>query len=183
MEKFYGVKQASYTIYLVSLYGHVGYGPILETKAGTKHICAVIGTWKVKNDLPVFEDREYLTDMQRHEFSHPFVNPLTTRFSSEVKKSSFLFEKRMGTAVEKGICGDWDDRVNESVVRAVVIHLIGLADGDTGFKEQYKYELSQGAVLTPDILAAIDDYLAKRQLYPTFADYYPVLLAKLAQLK
>jgi hypothetical protein len=41
--------------------------------------------------LPFFGDEEYLKYMIRHEFSHPFVNPMTEKYWQNIKDYSALY--------------------------------------------------------------------------------------------
>lgn len=179
LENFYGVRYSGYDIILVPLYGPVGYGPVLETTRGEKHIYAILGTHSVREGRPRFADKAYLADMQRHEFSHSFVNPLTARFSEEAKKSSSLL-RRMTLAQKNGVCGEWEECLNESVVRAVTTHL-AFAQSQQAGEDALKEELSRGAVLTPLLLELLREYSNQRAEYPDFTSYYPVLLSRLAQ--
>lgn len=181
LEDFYGVHYRSYSMLLVPLYGPVGYGPIIEGSKGEKYVYAILGTHSLKDDQVFFGSKSYLTYMQRHEFSHSFVNPLATRYADSVAKSSRLISL-MKVAQQKGVCGDWEECLNESVVRGVTTYLACQDNPESGKKVLDK-EVSRGAVLTPDILTALREYAAERKKYPTFADYYPVLLSKLANLQ
>ncbi len=77
LEDFYGKKQKSYNIVLVSLYNFVGFGNSLLHSNDQREIYNTLGPPKVVNNTPFFGDENYLKYMIRHEFSHPFINPLT----------------------------------------------------------------------------------------------------------
>jgi hypothetical protein len=181
IETFYGAPQKAYTLVLVPLYGHVGYGPHLALKDGSREVFNILGPLNVKDGVANFAyDGPYFEEMQRHEFSHSFVNPLATKNTAAVERLSPLF-RRMPEVALKGMCGDWEDCLNEQVVRAVTTHL-AYADSRSSGDRALAGEKRQGAVLIDEILAGVREYASARDRYPTFETYYPVLLQRLEAL-
>jgi hypothetical protein len=178
IESFYGVHQTSYTLVLVSLYGTVGFGPHLVTRDRGREVYNILGPAGVTSDSPDFgTDKDYFQKMQRHEFSHPFVNPLALRYRAEVSRLAPLFQ-RMPEVARKGMCGDWEECLNEQVVRAVTTHL-AFSDSQAAGQQALAWEKSRGAVFLDDLLAGVREYAAARERYPTFESYYPTLLRRL----
>jgi hypothetical protein len=180
LEALYGARNASYNVLLVPLYGSVGFGPIVRTKTGEGHVYSIIGPRSVTDGRQRFADRAYFTYLQRHEFSHSFVNPLTSRFSTGVQQTAGLMNL-MGVATKKDVCGEWEECLNENVVRAVTTFL-AFRDNPEAGQQALQKEVNRGAVLVPEILEALRSYSSARDRYPTLESYYPVLLDRLAKL-
>ena len=111
--------------------------------------------------------------IQRHEFSHPFVNPLTSEHSDAVASLSRVFDTLPEGA--RKVCGEWEECVNENIVRAVTTHL-AFEDGLEVGQAALERELDRGAVFVPALLDLVRDYDASRDRYPTLASYYEKLL-------
>lgn len=118
--------------------------------------------------------------MQRHEFSHSFVNPLATENHAAVERLSPLFQ-RMPEVARNGMCGDWEDCLNEQVVRSVTTYL-AYAESQTAGDRAQALEERRGAVLINELLAGVREYASARDRYPTFESYYPALLRRLEPL-
>jgi hypothetical protein len=171
LEAFYGTQQGSYTLILVSLYGHVGFGPLVDTLDGARHVYNILGPQRVQDGQPFFGDMGYFTMMQRHEFSHSFVNPLTDKYWDHVKDDAHLFDR----LPEQKVCGEWQECINEYIIRAVTTFL-AFEDGASEGAAALEAERARNVVLIDALLARVRDYAAQRDRYPTFDDYYPRLL-------
>jgi hypothetical protein len=181
VETFYGARQKAYTLVLVPLYGHVGYGPHLTLKDGSHEVFNILGPLDVKDGVQNFAyGTSYFEDMQRHEFSHSFVNPLATENHAEVEKLSPLFQ-RMPEAARNNVCGDWEECLNEQVVRAVTTYL-AYSDSQSAGDRALAAEKRHGAVLIDELLAGVREYASSRDRYPAFESYYPMLLRRLEAL-
>lgn len=174
IEKFYGKKNKSYNIVLVPLYNYVGFGPCLTYKDGQRDIFNIMGPKDPKTLN--FGDRNYFTEMQRHEFSHSFVNPLTEKYWDKLEKYSYLFDSGIyDTAKKKGVCGEWQECINEHIIRAVTTHLAYL-ENDEIDKKAYEREKSQGVIYLDEMLAKIKEYESQRDRYPDFEAFYPEMI-------
>lgn len=174
LEHFYGTTQRSYNIVLVPLYGHVGYGNSLLHSNGEREIFNTMGPRLIANDMPVFGNEEYLKQMIRHEFSHPFINPLTEKNWDYIRDFSGNFDS-VPEAARKNMCGDWQECINEYVIRAVTTHLAYNDSADAGARE-YEEESSQGVALLDELLEEIRRYESSREAFPSFEAFYPNIL-------
>ena len=118
IETFYGKKQKSYNIVLVSLYSFHGYGNSLLCSNDLREIYNTMGPKTVNNNVQFFGDENYLKYMIRHEFSHPFINPLTEKHWDYIKDYSHNFDS-IPEVAKKNVCGDWQECINEFVIRAI----------------------------------------------------------------
>jgi hypothetical protein len=147
LEAFYGVHHSSYTLILVSLYGHVGFGPYLDTLPGERQIYNILGPQGI----------------------------LTEKHWDQAKAYAHLYD----ALPRQEVCGEWNECVNEYIIRAVTTYL-AFQDSETAGQAALEAERARNVVLIDDLLARIREYAAHREQYPTFDDYYPHLLETFA---
>lgn len=174
LEAFYGRKQKSYTIILVSLYSGLGFGNSLLFTDDKRELYNTMGSMKIEKDVPFFGDKDYLKYMIRHEFSHPFINPVTEKYWDSIKSFSSGYES-VPEIARKKVCGDWQECINEFVIRAVTTHIANNESDETG-RRAYEKEKSRGVSYLDDLLGKIAFYQANRETYPTFESYYHEIL-------
>ena len=174
LESFYGQSQKSYNIILVSLYNYVGFGNSLLCLDGKREIYNIIGPFSIVGKVPFFGDKEYLKYMIRHEFSHPFVNPLTEKNWNYIKDYSPNYDLIPEVARTK-VCGEWQECINEFIIRAITTQIAYNEADDTGLK-YYGREKSTGVSYLDVLLDRIKTYQSERNIYPTFESFYPVIL-------
>ncbi|HLP15413.1 MAG TPA: DUF4932 domain-containing protein [Bacteroidota bacterium] len=170
LEAFYGTKQKSYSIVLVSLYNHVGFGNSIVYRSGEREIFDTMGPRGVRGDEPHFGDAEYLNYLTRHEFSHPFINPLTEKYWDAIKAYEANYEAIPETA-KKNVCGSWQECINESMIRAIGVLLAEHENPALGELVASK-ERARGITYLDPLLVALREYEKNRQAYPTFDSYY-----------
>ncbi len=174
LEAFYGRKQKSYNIILVSLYNFVGYGNSLLYADDERDLYNTMGPRKVENDLPFFGDENYLKYMIRHEFSHPFINPLTEKKWDYIKSYSSNYDS-IPEIARKQVCGDWQECINEFIIRSITTHLANNESAEMG-KWAYEKEKSRGVSNLDGLLNKIKYYQSNRDIYPTFESYHIEIL-------
>jgi hypothetical protein len=174
LENFYGKEQKSYNIVLVTLYNFVGYGNSLLLPDDKREIYNTMGPKTAVDNFPFFGDNNYLKYMIRHEFSHPFINPLTEKYWDIIKDYSSGYDS-IPEVARKKVCGDWQECVNEFIIRAVTTHLAYNENDETGLKA-YKKEESSGVSYLARLLTNIKIYQLERVNYPSFESYYPMVL-------
>lgn len=175
VEKYYGDKRNSYSVVIASLFGHGSYGPQIERKKGVKDIYCVMGPTGVRDGLPVFGSTETFNYLQRHEFSHSFVNPLTSKHWDLVGKYSNLLPP-MAEKMRASAYSEWQTVVNESIIRAVTSRLAYRIDGREAGDKELKENKSRGFVFTDALVSKLAEYEQSRSKYPTFDSYYPELV-------
>lgn len=174
LERFYGRSQKSYNIVLVPLYGHVGFGNSLLHSDGDREIYNTMGPRLISEGKPVFGDEDYLKYMIRHEFSHPFINPMTEKYWASIRDFSSNYDS-VPEAARQNMCGDWQECINEFVIRAVTTHLAFRESADAG-AGAYAKESARGVCLLDELLEQIRRYESDRATYPTFDSFYPNIL-------
>jgi hypothetical protein len=174
LENFYGSSQRYYNIVLVSLYGSVGFGNSLLHNDQKREIYNTMGPRAVKDGKPFFGDGEYLKHMIRHEFSHPYVNPMTEKYWHLVRDHNGNFDTIPETA-RKGVCGDWQECINEFVIRAVTTYL-AYCESDEAGERAYTRESGRGVIWLDELLKNIRFFESERNTFPTFDLFYPKIL-------
>lgn len=113
-----------------------------------------------------------------HEFSHPFINPLTEQYAEEVAKYQEAYDRLKPFKLpgfQSGY-GDWQECVNEHLVRAMVIHLLRRCGLYKEAEKQLQQDFALGYRYIPLLLESYENYDRNRELYPDFKSYYPKLL-------
>ncbi|MCK5372415.1 MAG: DUF4932 domain-containing protein [Cyclobacteriaceae bacterium] len=174
VETFYGKKQKSYNIILVSLYGGNGFGNSLLCSNDQRELYNTMGPVTVKNNVPFFGDENYFKYMIRHEFSHPFINPLTEKNWDYIKDYSSKYDSIPDVARKK-VCGDWQECINEFIIRAITTQ-IALNEAEESGLQAYEKEKSKGVSYLDSLLNKIRYYQSNRETYSTLESYYLHLL-------
>lgn len=170
IEGFYGKSQKSYNIVLVSLYGGVGFGNSLLCSNDQRELYNTMGPQMVQDNVPFFGDENYLKYMIRHEYSHPFINPLTDKHWDYLKDYSNQFES-IPEVARKKVCGDWQECVNEFIIRAITTQ-IAYSESDEAGVLAYEKESAKGVSYMDSLLEKIRYYQSNRETYPTLDSYY-----------
>ncbi|HIS69804.1 MAG TPA: DUF4932 domain-containing protein [Candidatus Gallacutalibacter stercoravium] len=168
LENEYGKEQASYNLVLSSLM--VGNFGICFANHDTKQsdLFAVLAT----------DNFSLSPEILLHEYSHPFINPLTTKYSDLVKKYQSTHEKLTASKLPdyRSGYGDWEECVNEHLVRAMVIHLLQKCELYEAANQLLQNDLHSGYRYIPLILEKYNFYDNHRYLYKDLESYYPELL-------
>lgn len=113
-----------------------------------------------------------------HEFSHPYVNPLTERYSKEVneyKEAYDMLSPYRLPGILSGY-GDWTECVNEHIVRAISIHISKKLRTSEGEQWHYNKSYNAGYRYLPLLLEKLNYYDANRDKYVTFGNFYLELI-------
>lgn len=127
----------------------------------------------------------YLFELTLHEFGHHFVNPAV---ADHVPPEAFAalnaqYEK-VALRMQDNSYGNFSSYLNELVLRATTIRG-RLALGQVtpaGAEQLLDSEDSIGFHLIRGVYAELPDYEAHRDQWPTFADFAPELLKRIARL-
>ena len=168
LEQEYGREQESYRLVISSLMKG-NFGIVFEDK-NTKqsHLHAVLST----------DGFSISPNILFHEFSHPFINPLTEKYAEIVVSYQEAYKRLKPYKLpdfQSGY-GDWKECVNEHLVRAMVIHLLHKCNLYEEAKEQLRQDLYCGYKYIPMLLESYEYYDGNREIYPNFESYYPEVL-------
>ena len=78
------------------------------------------------------------------------------------------------------VCGEWQECVNEYIIRDITTYL-AFQDGEADGQAALAAERERNVVFIDALLASLRDYAAHREEYPTLDDYYPRLLKTFAK--
>ncbi len=168
LEDEFGKEQNSYDCVISSLMvGNYGIS-FMDKTTHRADIFAVFSIDGFSLSAPVFF----------HEYSHPFINPLTEKYADLVKEYENACEllKRYKLAGFKSGYGDWNECVNEHLVRAMVIHLLRKCNLFDLAEEALSRDLYFGYKYIPYIIEQYKYYDHNRDTYNCFDDFYPKLL-------
>jgi hypothetical protein len=181
LEAYYGERMAAYNIVLVPLYMPGGFGIELSEADGTRAIFSVQGPLATAGESLNFGDEQSFTYLVWHEFSHSFVNPLTRLHLEHVQRHAALYEP-IADVMRRQAYGNWESTVNEHIVRAVTTRLAYLHHGPDAGERALHGEQQRGFSYVTALCAALERYEADRDTWPTLRDFYPELVAALAEL-
>lgn len=178
LQDYYGIKYNSYNIIPVPLYGAGGgFGPHIE-RGGIIDVYSVLCPFDDgKGDIPNYGDKEFFKYLQRHEFSHSYVNRITEMYYDEAMKYQHLLSAIENEMKELSY-GTWITCLNEHIVRAVTTRLAYTESrfaGDSALAQ----ELEAGFIYTDEIMRKLEEYEENRDKYPDFIAFYPELLKAL----
>lgn len=163
----------TYNIILAPLF-RGGYGPCIQRPDGTLEIYSIIGTIRMEDNIPTFGTADKLKYLVLHEFSHSFVNPLTSKFKTQINKYESLYNP-IAERMKKQAYGLWEACVNEHIIRAVTTR-IAYSEGEEKGEQELQSHKERGFVYIDALCDKLEEYEQKRDEYPTFADFYPELI-------
>ena len=173
IEDFYGKEQNSYNfIFSVLMVGHFGI-QFFDKKNMSADLFSVFCPDNRDNIEEIFS-----AGIIFHEFSHPFINPLTEKYNHVAEKYSDAYErlKRYKLPDYKSGYGDWQECINEHFVRASAIYLLSKCERKEDAKRFLENDLYCGYKYIPAILELYNHYDNNRKKYKTFDEFYPTLL-------
>ena len=113
-----------------------------------------------------------------HEYMHAFINPLTEKYRSLVCafQSAYQWLSKYKLPDYQSGYGDWEECVNEHLVRAMTIHLLHRCGYSDLAQKMLRNDLYCGYQYIPLLLERYCIYDANRGKYSDFERYYPELL-------
>lgn len=178
MEEFFGKKQNSYRYIITNLsHGSFGISFFDNDKLDMFNIMCMLRTFHnaEENEL----SRGALsTNVTLHEFAHPIINPLTEKSNELVKDKIQAYEwlEPYKLPNYQSGYGDWNECVNEHMVRAITIYLAKKL-GEQEYAYKYlEYDMNLGYRYLPALLNKLEYYENNRDTYNMIDDFYPMLL-------
>jgi len=174
LEDYYGEKKHSYNIVPAPLFNAGGYGPQVQTSKGFD-IFNVMGPMSYSNGDLSFGNKEYMLYILLHEFSHSFINPVTTQYLTQINNSAALYLP-IKTQMQQQAYTNWETCVNEHLVRTVVARLSLQLRGETYKNMIINQEMNNGFIYIQKLDSLMVDYENNRNTYPTFESFYPQII-------
>lgn len=181
LESYYGMHYQSFNILPVPLYaGGGGFGPHVE-RDGQIEIYSILCAFddQMHGEVPQYGNDYIFKLLQRHEFSHSFVNRITEMYLEAVLEYEYLLAP-IQAEMDKLNYGSWITCFNEHVVRAVTTRL-AFADNRQEGSKALARELEAGFIYTDVLVQALVEYENNRDIYPDLISFYPRLLEALGQ--
>jgi len=181
LEKYYGMRQHSYTFIFAPLIHGGGFGVRFAAAGKTFDIYSVCGPREALDGQPQVRPTEDFRYLLWHEFSHSFINPASASQAGRFAPYAGLIEviKQRGylKGREKDLEGVppdlvWGECIDEHVVRAVTARLAFLVYGAEARDRRLQTEVGNGFIFTPAIAKCLEGYEAHRDKYPTIVDYF-----------
>lgn len=136
---------------------------------------AFVGPVALEDGNIDFGSADRLEPLISHEFAHTVINPLTSRFASNVAASAHNFPA-LAEAMRKEGYNDWEQVVYESIIRALTARLTTLERGEKAGDEELADQVRRGFIYAPALVQCLKGYERNRSKYRTIADYFPKLL-------
>lgn len=168
IENEYGQSQNSYN-YILSSLMKGNFGICFHNQdTGKSDLFSVFST----------DDFSLLPAVLFHEYSHPFINPLTDKYYDLVQRYIDSYEelKHYKLPDFQSGYGDFKECINEHLVRAMSIHLLIKINQTELANKQLNNDLYCGYKFITQILERYDYYDMNRDKYDTFEQFYPELL-------
>lgn len=168
IEEQFGYQQNSYYYVISSLMrGNFGIN-FVDRKTGKLDMFSVFTT----NELSLSAGVLF------HEYSHPFINPLTDKYYDLVQTYDYAYEKLKKYKLPAFLSGydDFKECVNEHFVRAIAIHLMKKINQKETADELLRDDLNSGYKFILGILKKLNYYDANRSTFLNFDQFYPELL-------
>ena len=179
---FYGKEPSErYRVIIGFTNGAQNYGADRQIPGKPKESFSISGYWiHPQADYGSVVDpnnvKKYAAPILIHEFNHAFVNPL---FEDE-KNAKLLENVAQGlyeidpNIMQQQAYGENKIVFNESIVRAAtIIYMMENGFSPDEVHSELKDQLTRGFDWMPELVAALRDYNAHRNKYPTLNDFYP----------
>lgn len=175
IEKYYGLRNTSYTIILNLLGGYGNFGNFVSSAQGN-HLYAVIETPFANGNLPTIIPTLETYSLVFHEFSHSFVNHLVDKHRNSVLKSEKLFEPIKESMKNQGY-DNWITIVQEHIVRATTTRLAESKYGkQLADRNYYQLEIGKRFIFVEALVEKLKEYEQNRSVYKNFNQFFPELI-------
>jgi Domain of unknown function (DUF4932) len=174
-DEYFGSRpQANFTLALGMLNGGNNYGVRCRTVDGKEELYCVLGVWMTDDKgLPVFDSSVLETVV--HEFCHSYVNPLTSKYKTELDKYAKLFDP-ISERMKSQAYSAWQTCVNEHIVRSLTTRYAYLKVSKEAGDRELEYERQRSFFYVPALCEQLKYYENNRDKYKTFAEFYPELI-------
>ena len=185
LEQYYGIDQESYNVILVPLLKAGGYGINIKDEEESNDIYCIMGPMYIRNNNLLFYEEDFPKDMEYHEFSHSFINPLTSKNMDKIERNHELVKlfEEVKDDMENQAYGAMEGFLNEYIVRSVVARLINKYEGEKYYKNIIEYEKENGFIYIEEVCNSLENYENNRDKYPTFESYYDEIIKCLSNIE
>ena len=180
-EAYFGTRQASYHLLLSPLLHHGGFGPHIGSPGGPYDVYTLLGPTGALLGVPEYGPPDQLLQIIWHEFSHAFINPLSERHYPELMRHKDLYTPLSEQMDQIGYTR-WLDCANEHLIRAVTARLAHHHIGAEAGRQALRDESGRGFRYIHALARRLEEYENHREAYPTFASFFPRLIAVFSEI-
>lgn len=174
LEEFSGNKNTNYNFVMSNL-SKCNFGFDLN-KEEEKYINVVFNLSVWLGDT-IFVQNDYdICNLIFHELSHPVVNPLTEKNLDLVNEYKDVFEELEKYKSEFSGYGDWEECVNEHIVRAVSIHLSRKYFNDDFTNKRIECDYNLGYRYIKAIVDKLEEYEKNKNMYESLGEFYQKII-------
>lgn len=179
LEGYYGASTNGYAIILGILMYEGGFG---VSCGGIMY--AILGPCRSEDKLPIFNDPSYLFNTSFHLFGYSFIGPLTSKILEDIKKCDKLINPiyREMQDFLYPLSPTWEVCMNEHLIRAVTIRILASKNGPEETAKKIKETYRWNFVYIEYVLDLLDIYEKNRDIYLTFADFFPRIQNKFEEI-
>ena len=131
--------------------------------------------------MPEYGPPDQLLQIIWHEFSHAFINPLSERHYPELMRHKDLYTPLSEQMDQIGYTR-WLDCANEHLIRAVTARLAHHHIGAEAGRQALRDESGRGFRYIHALARRLEEYENHREAYPTFASFFPRLIAVFSEI-
>lgn len=184
--KFYG-KKANEDYNIILGYGNGGgnYGIKTHPKNQKENVNAVVGIWSFDKDGSTIFDKNEFQPLLIHEFNHSFINYILEMGDnkSKLENSGKIIYELVKEDMESQAYGNWETMINESLVRAAVIHyMMDNKYSQKDIDEEISIQEKRKFLWIKDLVELLGKFDNNRKQYPTLESFYPEIISFYNQL-
>lgn len=176
-EAYLGGSLPTYRVLLAPLLRDANYGLRVVNKDGSAAPCVVVVRRSVRGGQAQFGGAADLRRLLWHEFGHSIVNPAMEAYMARIAEMVPVILPA-GTKLPPSISPAFlaYSRLNEYVIRAVVVRLVTLEAGEKAGQLELEQQIKRGYTLLPELCGELEKYEANRDKYPALSDFLPEVL-------
>lgn len=174
LENYYGEYKQSYALLAAPLFHAGGYAATIEAEEGDL-VYSIQGPLESEAGMPVYGDADWFKYVTLHEFSHAFVNPLTSSNWYQVKQSQDLYTPIQDEMAQMAYT-NWFSCVNEHLVRVNVARFALALEGEAAKNEILESEFNKGFRYIYELDTFMEVYEKDRDNYKSYRDFYPEII-------
>lgn len=184
--KFYG-KKANEDYKIILGYGNGGgnYGIKTHPEKQKEIVNAVVGIWSFDKEGNVKFDKNEFQPLLIHEFNHSFVNYILemNNNASKLENSSKIIYALVKEDMESQAYGNLETMINESLVRAAVIHyMMDNKYSQKDIDEEILIQEKRKFLWMKELVDLLGKYKNDRKKYPSLESFYPEIISFYNQL-
>lgn len=182
LESYHGARLPRYRVVLAPLLHDANYGPRVVMPDGMVDPYVIVVRRRVQAGAATFGAFGNLRPLLWHEFGHSLINPLVDASTERLLPLAPALVPDSGRIK----AGNYGQRtatyVSEYLIRAIGIRLTATAIGHAAARRELERQVKLGFLHLPGLCRELERYEADRTRYPSFADFFPEVLAYLERV-